>query len=127
VINPNWLTAPEDVDVAIVGFKRTREIWSHINVTIGPEYLPGANVTTDAQILDYIRDAAFTLYHASASCKMGRKNDTMAVVDPQARVYGVKGLRVVDASAFPFLPPGHPQATVYMLAEKIAEDIKRGN
>ena len=58
---------------------------------------------------------------------MGRSNDTMSVVDPQARVYGVKGLRVVDASAFPFLPPGHPQATVYMLAEKIAEDIKRGN
>jgi choline dehydrogenase len=127
VINPNWLTAPEDVDMAIAGFKRTREIWSHINVTIGPEYLPGPNVTTDTQILDYIRDAAFTLYHASASCKMGRSNDMMAVVDPQARVYGVKGLRVVDASAFPFLPPGHPQATVYMLAEKIADDIKRGN
>jgi choline dehydrogenase len=127
VINPNWLTAPEDVDLAIAGFKRTREIWSHINVTIGPEYLPGPNVTTDAQILDYIREAAFTLYHASATCKMGRKNDTMAVVDPQARVYGVKSLRVVDASAFPFLPPGHPQATVYMLAEKIAEDIRRGN
>jgi len=127
VINPNWLTAPEDVDMAIAGFKRTREIWSHINVTIGPEYLPGPNVTTDAQILDYMREAAFTLYHASATCKMGRSNDTMAVVDPQARVYGVRGLRVVDAAAFPFLPPGHPQATVYMLAEKIGEDIKRGN
>lgn len=127
VINPNWLTAPEDVDMAIAGFKRTREIWNHINVTIGPEYLPGPNVTTDAQILDYIREAAFTLYHASATCKMGRENDTMAVVDTKARVYGMQGLRVVDASAFPFLPPGHPQATVYMLAEKIAEDIKRGD
>ncbi|THZ99379.1 GMC oxidoreductase [Aureobasidium pullulans] len=126
VINPNWLTAPEDFDLAIAGFKRTREIWSHINVTIGPEHLPGPNVTTDAQILDYIRDAAFTLYHASATCKMGRIDDKMAVVDSKARVYGVQGLRVVDASAFPFLPPGHPQATVYMLAEKIAEDIKRG-
>jgi choline dehydrogenase len=51
----------------------------------------------------------------------------MAVVDSKARVYGVKGLRVVDASAFPFLPPGHPQATVYMLAEKIADDIRKGN
>ncbi|KAL2034586.1 hypothetical protein VTO58DRAFT_105300 [Aureobasidium pullulans] len=127
VINPNWLAAPEDVDMAIAGFKRTREIWSHINVTIGPEHLPGPNVTTDAQILDYIRDAAFTLYHASATCKMGRNDDKMAVVDFKARVYGVQGLRVVDASAFPFLPPGHPQATVYMLAEKIAEDIKRGD
>jgi choline dehydrogenase len=128
VINPGLLTAPEDIDMAIAGFKRTREIWSLMNnVTIGAECYPGPNVTTDAQILDYIGKAAFTLYHASATCKMGRENDTMAVVDPQARVYGVKGLRVVDASAFPFLPPGHPQATVYMLAEKIAEDIKRGN
>lgn len=125
-INPNWLTAPEDVDIAVAGFKRAREIWSNINVTIGPEYLPGPNVTSDAQIIDYMRQSAFTLYHASATCKMGRSNDTMAVVDSKARVYGVHGLRVVDASAFPFLPPGHPQATVYMLAEKIAEDIKLG-
>jgi choline dehydrogenase len=123
-INPNWLTTPEDVDIAVAGFKRVREIWSQINVTIGPEYLPGPNVTSDAQIIYYMRQSAFTLYHASATCKMGRINDTMAVVDSQARVYGVSGLRVVDASAFPFLPPGHPQATVYMLAEKIAADIR---
>ena len=43
---------------------------------------------------------------------MGRKNDSNAVVDTQGRVYGVRGLRVVDASIFPLLPPGHPQATV---------------
>ena len=72
-----------------------------------------------------MRESAFTLYHASATCKMGRSGDAMAVVDSKARVFGVEGLRVVDASAFPFLPPGHPQATVYMLAEKIAEDIRR--
>ena len=54
---------------------------------------------------------------------MGRPNDAKAVVDSKARVFGVTGLRVVDASAFPMLPPGHPQATVYMLAEKIADDI----
>lgn len=57
---------------------------------------------------------------------MGKKGDPMAVVDTHARVFGVQGLRVVDASAFPFLPPGHPQSTVYALAEKIADDIKRG-
>lgn len=57
---------------------------------------------------------------------MGKKNDTMAVVDTVGRVYGVENLRVVDASIFPLLPPGHPQATIYALAEKIAEDIKMG-
>jgi choline dehydrogenase len=126
-INPNWLTAPEDVDIAVAGFKRARQIWSQIqNVTIGPEYLPGPNVTSDEEIVEFMRESAFTLYHASATCKMGKKGDAMAVVDSKARVFGVQGLRVVDASAFPFLPPGHPQATVYMLAEKIAEDIREG-
>lgn len=123
-INPNWLTAPEDVDIAVAGFKRVRELWSNINVTIGEEYLPGPNVTTDDQIIGFMRQSAFTLYHAASTCKMGRSDDAMAVVDPQARVYGAHSLRVVDASAFPFLPPGHPQATVYMLAEKIAEQIR---
>ena len=126
-INPAWLTAPEDIDLALAGFKRVRQIWSTIsNVTVGEEYLPGPNVTSDEQIVEFMRESAFTLYHASATCKMGRSGDAMAVVDSKARVFGVEGLRVVDASAFPFLPPGHPQATVYMLAEKIAEDIRRG-
>ena len=49
------------------------------------------------------------------------------VVDSKARVIGVKGLRVVDVSAFALLPPGHPQSTVYALAEKVADDIKKGN
>jgi len=57
--------------------------------------------------------------------KMGKSSDPMAVVDSKARVFGVQGLRVVDASAFPLLVPGHPQSTIYALAEKIAEDIMR--
>jgi len=64
-----------------------------------------------------------TVYHASGTCKMGRKNDTLAVVDSNARVFGTSNLRIVDASAFPFLPPGHPQSTVYAFAEKIAAVI----
>ncbi|KAH8422507.1 uncharacterized protein LDX57_000261 [Aspergillus melleus] len=54
---------------------------------------------------------------------MGTSEDPLAVVDSQRRVFGTSKLRVVDAEAFPFLPPGHPQATVYALAEKIAADI----
>ena len=57
---------------------------------------------------------------------VGTRNDRMAVVDTTARVYGVHSLRVVDASIFPLLPPGHPTSTVYALAEKVAEDIKMG-
>jgi len=51
----------------------------------------------------------------------------LAVPDSKARVCGISGLRVIDASSFPFLPPGHPQSSVYMLAEKIAHDILSGN
>lgn len=58
---------------------------------------------------------------------MSKQGDPMGVIDSKARVFGVQGLRVVDASSFPSLPPGHPQSTVYMLAEKIAADILNGN
>jgi choline dehydrogenase len=68
-----------------------------------------------------------TVYHASATFKMGRQKDTMAVVDSHARVYGMQGLRVVDASSFPFLPPSYPQSTVYAFAEKIADEILKSD
>ena len=58
---------------------------------------------------------------------MGRADDPNAVVDSKARVIGVQGLRVVDASSFALLPPGHPQSTIYMMAEKIADDILNGS
>ncbi|KAL9003148.1 MAG: hypothetical protein Q9188_003970 [Gyalolechia gomerana] len=119
VINPNWLTDRTDIEVAIAGFKRVRAFWqtdAMKSFTIGDdEAFPGLQVQTDAQIENIIRRSTNTIYHAACTCAMGRTNDTMAVVDPGARVIGVKGLRVVDASAFPELPPGHPQATVCKL------------
>ncbi|KAL8752005.1 MAG: hypothetical protein Q9184_005876, partial [Pyrenodesmia sp. 2 TL-2023] len=132
IINPNWLTDPADVELAILGFKRVREIWGYMNgTTIGEEYFPGtAGVKTDEEILSFIRKAVVQLWHAAGTCKMGKVGkgeNEMAVLDGHGKVYGVTRLRVVDASAFPVLPPGHPQATVYALAEKIADDIIHGN
>lgn len=115
VINPNWLTDRADVDVAIAGFKRVREFWqtdSMQQFAIGEEAFPGLQVQSDEQIEDIVKRSMNTIYHAACTCKMGQSNDSMAVVDAQGRVYGTTGLRVVDASAFPLLPPGHPQATV---------------
>lgn len=115
VINPNWLTDPADMEVAIAGFKRGREFWQSSAMqpfVIGEEAFPGPQVQTDAEIEDAIRRNFNTIYHASSTCAMGREDDEMAVVDSHARVFGVQGLRVVDASVFPFLPPGHPQATI---------------
>ncbi|KAI4718836.1 alcohol oxidase [Aureobasidium sp. EXF-10727] len=130
LINPNWLTHPTDQQVAVAAFKRARQFFNTTAIEpilIGEELLPGPQDlpfnSTDADILNYLQANIGFNWHASCTCKMGQRNDSMAVVDSQARVIGVDGLRVVDASAFPFLPPGHPQATIYALAEKIAADI----
>ena len=64
-------------------------------------------------------------YHPAGSCKMGKEEDDMAVVDAELRVRGVDGLRVVDASIMPLLMGGHPQMAVYAIAEKAADMIKQ--
>ncbi|KAI0015733.1 putative choline dehydrogenase [Xylariomycetidae sp. FL0641] len=128
LINPNWLTEQQDIDIVIAAFKRIRQFFASPalkEVLIGDEYYPGNAVRTDEEILAQIKGSFNTMFHASSTCKMGKPHDTYAVVDTQGRVYGVQNLRVVDASIFPFLPPCVPQATIYMLAEKIADDIKR--
>ncbi|KAM3080135.1 hypothetical protein ACMFMF_003544 [Clarireedia jacksonii] len=129
VIDLGWFSHPADREIMVAIFKRVREIWdSDIgrSITIGEELIPGEAVQTDEEILAYLVGNLLPEFHASATCGMGRKGAMWAVVDSKARVFGVEGLRVVDASIFPFALPGHPQASVYMVAEKIAEDIRRG-
>ncbi|KAH7347060.1 GMC oxidoreductase-like protein [Pyrenochaeta sp. MPI-SDFR-AT-0127] len=129
VINLGWLTDPADGETLVAAFKRVREAWNSnaiAGIVVGPEIAPGEAVSTDAQILDFIRQSAQPIWHASSTCAMGKAGQKGAVVDSKARVFGVKGLRVVDNSAIPISLPGHPQSSVYMLAEKIAEDILKG-
>lgn len=126
VIDLGWFSNPADSEVAITIFKRIRQIWDSDpakSIKIGSEILPGLGVQTDEEILEYIQQNVAPMWHASATCAMGKSGDTNAVVDSKGRVFGVEGLRVVDASIFPFALPGHPQASVYMIAEKIAKDI----
>ena len=114
IVNPNWLSDPRDQDIAVAAFRRGRQLFSTnaIRPIVGSEAFPGANKTTDAQILDVVKMSANSVYNAAGTNQMGRLDDPMAVVDSQGRVIGVSGLRVVDASIFPFLPPGQPSATV---------------
>ena len=126
LVNPGWLSNSSDIEVAIQAVKRGRDFFgaSAIQpILTSEELLPGKNITTDADIEEFVRQYVATVWHASCTCAMGKIEDPMAVVDAKARVIGVNALRVVDASAFPFLPPGHPQATVYALGEKIAADV----
>ena len=127
IISPNFLQSTTDQQVAIAGFRRARQLAAATGITVGPEYYPGPQVQTDAQILEVLRESTGPIHHGSATCKMGQASDTTAVVNSKAQVFGVTGLRVVDVSAFPFTPPGHTQASVYMLAEKIAAGIKSGS
>ena len=95
LINPNWLTAQSDIDLLIAGFKRVRQAFTSKpltmnNITIGEEYYPGPSVQTDEEILQQIKIGFNTQYHASSTCPMGRTNNTLAVVDSHARVYGVQ-------------------------------------
>lgn len=133
VISLNWLQDPADLEIAITALKRLRhDIWNSstaAEVIIGSELSPGASVVSDEELEAYIREAALPIWHACGTCAMGKGNDTnrLTVVDGKAKVLGVDGLRVVDASVFPFALPAHPQANVYALAEKIAAEILKGN
>ncbi|KAF2462976.1 alcohol oxidase [Lindgomyces ingoldianus] len=129
VINLGWFSNSADGEVLIAGVKRVRQAWSSEpaqSIRLGPEFIPGVDVDTDAKILDFLKNNVNMIWHASSTCAMGKIGDKMAVVDSKAKVFGVQGLRVVDISIFPFSPPGHPQASVFMIAEKIADDIENG-
>lgn len=119
VIDPGWLTDPADQQVAVAAYKRVRALFATkamAPVLIGPEFYPGLKRTrTDAELLAQVRQSFQTVWHASCTCRMGRKDDPTAVVDPTATVIGVHRLRVVDASAFALLPPGHPVSTICKL------------
>ena len=83
------------------------------------EVAPGADRTTDDDILNWVKKAAETTYHPVGTCKMG--SDPMAVVDAQLRVHGIAGLRVADASIMPTLTSGNTNAPSIMIGEKAAD------
>lgn len=99
LINPNWLTSEVDQELAIAAFKRAREIFEAPvmveNLNIGPEYYPGANVSSDEDILRNVRKSFNTVYHATSTCKMGSADDHMAVVDSKGRVFGAQNCKTV--------------------------------
>jgi choline dehydrogenase len=86
------------------------------------EVVPGADLRSDAAIDDAIRQAIKTEFHPSCTCRMGV--DDRAVVDPELRLRGVEGLRVVDASVMPHVVGANLNATVIMIAEKAADMIR---
>ncbi|UYV38996.1 choline dehydrogenase [Rhodobacteraceae bacterium D3-12] len=87
------------------------------------EIQPGPDVTSDAAIDDFLREHAESAYHPCGTCRMGRADDPMAVVDPECRVIGVDGLRVADSSIFPRITNGNLNGPSIMVGEKAADHI----
>ena len=124
VIRLNYLQSQTDVQKLIEGIRIMRQLFQtrDFDQFQGREVAPGDSIQSDAALETYIRDNCGTVYHPAGTCKMG--TDSMAVVDSELRVYGVEGLRVVDASIMPTIITGHTNAPVIMIGEKAADLIK---
>jgi choline dehydrogenase len=121
----NHLTEQADADALVHGVKLVRELagTEPLAAATGREFYPGPQVQTDEEILADVRRRALLLYHPVGTCRMGVGEN--AVVDPELRVRGIEGLRVVDASVMPTITRGNTNAPTYMIAEK-ASDLIRG-
>ncbi len=122
-IVPNYLSDRLDQEVAVASLKWGRRIAGQdaLKPYIDHEMMPGPALDTDEALLAYARMAGSTIYHPVGTCQMG--HGPMAVVDPELRVRGVEGLRVVDASVMPRLVSGNTNAPTIMIAEKAADLI----
>ena len=112
-----------DLDVLLKGVKLARRILAQEPLAQHglTELLPGLDVQTDAELADFLRAEARTVYHPVGTCAMGTGPD--AVLDPRLRVHGLRGLRVVDASIMPTIISGNTNAPAIMIAEKAADMI----
>jgi choline dehydrogenase len=121
----NYLSHPDDWTEMRACVRLTREIFAQpaFDRYRGREIQPGSDVQTDEQIDAFIRAKVESAYHPSCSCKMGGAQDPRAVVDPETRVHGLAGLRVVDSSIMPSVTTGNLNAPTIMLAEKAADHI----
>ncbi|KAH7081003.1 hypothetical protein FB567DRAFT_631146 [Paraphoma chrysanthemicola] len=125
VADVGFLRNPLDVTLLREGIRFARKMAQTQGITeLSPfEVVPGANVTSDADIDAFIRSSASTMFHPAGTSKMGPRAEG-GVVDGELKVYGVEGLRVVDLSVVPILPASHTMTTAYAVAEKAADIIK---
>lgn len=122
----DYMSHPDDWEEMRACVRLTREIFAQaaFDPYRGEEIQPGAGVVGDEAIDAFVREHAESAYHPSCTAKMGRADDPFAVVDPEGRVYGVEGLRVVDSSIMPSITTGNLNAPTIMIGEKMADHIR---
>ncbi|UDF36211.1 UNVERIFIED_ORG: GMC family oxidoreductase N-terminal domain-containing protein [Shinella sp. XGS7] len=127
-IAPNYLSTEEDRRIAAESLRLTRRIVAQPALAAyrPEEYKPGPQYQSDEELARLAGDIATTIFHPVGTCKMGRAEDAMAVVDSRLRVRGVAGLRVVDASVMPSITSGNTNSPTLMIAEKAAEWVLGG-
>ncbi|XP_023241593.1 glucose dehydrogenase [FAD, quinone]-like [Centruroides sculpturatus] len=131
IIEPNYLSKPEDVLVLIDGIKKCIELgnlepFKKYGARIFPTTVPGCEEFKkyeDEYLECMVRTMTTTMFHPVGTCKMGAVDDPTTVVDPELRVKGVSGLRVVDGSIMPTIVTGNTNAPIMMIAEKAADMI----
>ncbi|MER8882829.1 choline dehydrogenase [Mesorhizobium sp. M0816] len=125
VIRFNYMSHPDDWTEFRHCIRLTREIFGQaaFDPYRGKELSPGSHVQSDEELDAFIRDHAESAYHPCGTCKLGRADDAMSVVDPECRVIGVEGLRVADSSIFPRVTNGNLNAPSIMTGEKAADHI----
>ncbi|MDB5796855.1 MAG: choline dehydrogenase [Paucimonas sp.] len=126
-ITPNYLSTEEDRKVAADSLKLTRRIAAApaLKKFKPEEFKPGVQFQSEQELAKAAGDISTTIFHPVGTCRMGRADDTLAVVDSELRVKGVAGLRVVDASVMPFITSGNCNSPTLMIAEKTAALIRR--
>ncbi|WP_454736873.1 GMC family oxidoreductase [Cupriavidus necator] len=126
VIAPNYLSTDEDRRVAADSIRLTRRIVA--SPALAPyqpeEWLPGPAFQTDEELAEAAGNIGTTIFHPVGTCKMGRADDPMAVVDHRLRVLGIDGLRVVDASVMPLITSGNTNSPTIMIAERASDMIR---
>ena len=125
VIRFNYMSHPEDWEDFRSCIRLTREIFAQAAFApyVKHEIQPGAILQSDAELDGFIAEHAESAYHPCGTCRMGRADDPMAVVDEQARVIGVAGLRVADSSVFPRITNGNLNGPSIMVGEKVSDHL----
>jgi choline dehydrogenase len=125
LIRFNYMSHPDDWTEMRACVRLTREIFAQAAFApfAGEEIQPGIHITTDAAIDEFIRNKIESAYHPCGTCRMGDRDDPMAVVDADTRVIGLLGLRVIDSSIMPSITTGNLNAPTIMIAEKAADHI----